>query len=131
MVQLYYPEKTLSLTQRQTFELRDRSYDTRMSVPTGSPVTPRDTDAMVTFSFAAAQPFIAHFPLDGSQYLALPTCPECDYGGINHISASAGPCLFLGLTGTIFEIPGNSGGETDIGPPQSIISAACGVVLHN
>jgi hypothetical protein len=102
-----------------------------MSVPTGMPVMPRDgTDAMVTFSFAAAQ-FVAHFPLDGSQYLAYPTCPECDYGGVNHISASAGPCLFLGLTGTIFEIPGDSGGEIGIGPPQSIISAACGVVLQN
>jgi hypothetical protein len=84
---------------------------------------------MVTFSFAAAQPFIAHFPLDGSQNLALP-CPDC-IPGVNHISASAGPCRFVGLTGTIFEIPGNSGGEIDIGPPQSIFSAACGVVLNN
>jgi hypothetical protein len=47
-------------------KLRDRSYDTRMSIPTRSPVTPRDgTDVMVIFSFAAVQ-FIAYFLLDGS-----------------------------------------------------------------
>jgi hypothetical protein len=44
--------------------------------------------------------------------------------GISHINTSGGPCDFFGVNGAVVSFP--AAGAQDIGPPQTIVAAACG-----
>ncbi|OCT54158.1 hypothetical protein CLCR_00213 [Cladophialophora carrionii] len=77
-------------------------------------------------------------PTDGSWYdlgniecLGLPAnaIGDCNDVTINQIGVVAGygPCRFVGSAGYSTTIPGNPGdGYYTVGPPQNILSAACG-----
>jgi hypothetical protein len=43
---------------------------------------------------------------------------------ISHIDTTGGPCDFFGVDGVVVSIP-VAGGQ-DVGPPQTIVAAACG-----
>jgi len=43
---------------------------------------------------------------------------------ISHINTSGGPCDFFGVDGAVVSIPTAAG--QDVGPPQTIVAAACG-----
>jgi hypothetical protein len=94
-------------------------------------VKPRDVAVATIIYDAAAAQITVYDPLDGNEYL-VQGCPEdCPYGSVSNIAVSAGPCFFLGSTGSVFEIPGSNGGVVPIGPPQDIISYTCGGVFNN
>jgi len=79
-------------------------------------------------------------PTDGAWYdlgniecLGLPAYAigDCNDVTINQIGVVAGngPCRFVGNAGYSATIPGNAGdGYYTVGPPQNIMSAACGPV---
>jgi hypothetical protein len=79
-------------------------------------------------------------PTDGSWYdLGNIEClgePANAIGDCNDITvdqigvvAGNGPCKFVGIAGYSATIPGNPGdGYYTVGPPQNIMSAACGPV---
>lgn len=43
---------------------------------------------------------------------------------ISHIDTTGGPCDFFGVDGVIVSNP--AAGGQDVGPPQTIVAAACG-----
>ena len=43
---------------------------------------------------------------------------------ISHIDTAGGPCDFFGVDGAVVSIP--AAGGQDVGPPQTIVAAACG-----
>jgi len=43
---------------------------------------------------------------------------------ISHIETTGGPCDFFGVDGAVVSIP--AAGGQDVGPPQTIVAAACG-----
>jgi hypothetical protein len=43
---------------------------------------------------------------------------------ISHIDTASGPCDFFGADGVVVSIP--AAGGQDVGPPQTIVAAACG-----
>jgi hypothetical protein len=43
---------------------------------------------------------------------------------ISHINTIGGPCDFFGIDGVVVSIP--AAGGQDVGPPQTIVAAACG-----
>lgn len=99
-----------------------------------------DADAWPTnvIFLGGSQSYGLWVPPDGAWYdlgniecLGMPAnaIGDCNDVTIDHIGVIAGygPCRFVGMLGYSATIPGNPGdGYYTVGPPQNIMSAACG-----
>ena len=101
-----------------------------------------DADAWPTnvIFLGGSQSYGLWVPTDGTWYdlsniecLGMPAnaIGDCNDMTVNDIGVIAGngPCRFVGMLGYSATIPGNAGdGYYTVGPPQNIMSAACGPV---